>query len=87
VRPPMSTSSGVRPPMTPLRVNLSPRSIARSSSSVRPASTATQSSRSPDSGSSVSSLIRRFDALGHPAGYAPVRHPPRAARDLSNYRR
>ena len=70
-----------------LRVNLSPRSIARSTSSSRPPSTPALSSRSPSTGSSVSSLTGRFDGLGYPVGRAASRQPPRAARDLANYRR
>ena len=95
-RSPMSTGSrvsmhtGSRVSMNTgsvLRVNLSPRSCARSASSSRPPSTPALSSRLPSTGSSVSSLVGRFQGLGYPGGRAPSRQPPRAARDLVNNRR
>jgi hypothetical protein len=79
----MSVGSAVRP----MTVQLSPRSIARSSSSSRPASTATLSSRSGSVGSgSVGSLARQFEGLGYAGGYAPARRPPNR-EDLSRYKR
>jgi hypothetical protein len=80
---PMSMASVRSAPMV---VQLSPRSIARSASSSRAASTVPMSSRS-GSQASVGSLVRQFEGLGYPGGYAPARRPARAERDLSRYKR
>jgi hypothetical protein len=70
---------------TPMTVQLSPRSIARSYSLSRPASTAGMSSRTGSVGS-VGSLVRQFEGLGHAGGIAPTRRPPNR-EDLSRYKR
>jgi hypothetical protein len=69
-----------------MTVELSPRSVARSTSSSRPASTVPMSYRSGGQGS-VGSLVKQFEGLGYAGGKAPTRRPARAERDLSRYKR
>jgi hypothetical protein len=84
---PLTARSALRMPprtSTPMRVDLSPRSHARSVSS---AGTSSSAMSVGSRAGSVSSLVARFSGLGYAGGVAPAKRPARMQKDLSNYKR